>query len=200
MRHAALVRWATGGFLGLLIALATPIGLPAGEDPAAGEEREAAGEPQDSEAAPEIAPEMVAPFVVRQYGIRPKKLWKGILVALPEAGYPPEVVEEKAFSIRTSFVDFESQNFERNPADPPLPLGSRNYIITMREIRAGKVSLQIEIGKVPGGSELRVRARILVEGLDRRHRVRILTDRRSSGAIEEDLLKKLEARLELEAL
>jgi len=109
-------------------------------------------------------------------------------------------VEDGAFSLKTSFVDFESKNFDRNPADPPLPLGSRNYIITLKEVRAGKVSLQIEIGKVSGGSELRVRARILVQGLDRRQRVRILTDRRSSGAIEEDLLGKLGPRLGLEPL
>ena len=200
MRRAAPDRLVALGLLALLIALSAPTGLPAQEGGTGGEDPEGIGVAPDSAPSPEIPPEMVGPFVVGRYDIRPKKLWKGLLRVLPEIGYPPEVVEDGAFSLKTSFVDFESKNFDRNPADPPLPLGSRNYIITLKEVRAGKVSLQIEIGKVSGGSELRVRARILVQGLDRRQRVRILTDRRSSGAIEEDLLGKLGPRLGLEPL
>ena len=203
MRVVALGRKAAGGVLAFLITLSAPVGLsaqPAQEDQIGDGETDGVGEAHDSATAPEMAPEMVAPFVVRRYDRRPKKVWKGLLQALSQAGYPPEVVDEESLSVTTSFVDFESKNFARSPADPPLPLGSRNYIITLKEVRAGKVSLRIEIGKVPGGSELRVRARILVEGLDRRQRVRVLTDRRSSGAVEEDLLMKIEAILGLKPL
>jgi len=45
-----------------------------------------------------------------------------------------------------------------------------------------------------GGAELKMRARILVMGLDRVKQVRVLVDRRSTGVIESDFIHKLEAR------
>jgi hypothetical protein len=68
----------------------------------------------------------------------------------------------------------------------------------MNQVKEGKVSLEGIVTKGDGGSVLSLRARILVQGLDQMKRIRVLVDRRSSGSIESDFLRKLEDTLGLE--
>jgi hypothetical protein len=66
-------------------------------------------------------------------------------------------------------------------------------------VKQGKVSVEGIVTKgEDGGSVLSLRARILVEGLDQVKRIRVLADRRSSGVIESDFMRRLEDELALE--
>ena len=160
--------------------------------------------PQDSsEGAPaeeEIDPNAIAGFQTREYKIRPKKLWKALLRELEEHGYPPEEVDEKAHIVKTSFVDFEAKDFEGEVVGPPPTLGPNQHILMMKKTQMGKVSLEVRLAKSKAGTEMQVRARILVAGMDRRKRLRVLIDRRSSGIIEADFIERLETALGVEPL
>ena len=148
----------------------------------------------------EIHPDAVSSFLTRTYTIKPKKLWKGLLQALTDEGYPPEEVDDERRHLKTSFVDVESKGesepFE-NAVGPPPRFGPDYPIFQQIHVNQGKVSLEALVAPEGRGSALSIRARILVGGLDRRRRARILTDRRSSGLIEKRFLEKLENRLDL---
>ncbi|PYS94671.1 MAG: hypothetical protein DMF50_12060 [Acidobacteria bacterium] len=153
------------------------------------------GAPQGAPPTTQTPPESTSPFLVREYQIKPKKLWKAVLELLRESGYPPEETDESTMRVKTSFVDFDQKSFTEQVADPPPRLGSDYHIMQMNKVVGGKVSLEAVVAPKDGGSQLQIRARILVEGLDRQRHVRVLVDRRSSGVIEGDLLIKLHDRL-----
>ena len=81
-----------------------------------------------------------------------------------------------------------------------MRLGGSYHILQMIKVKQGKVSLEGVVTPTRKGTELRLRARILVMGLDRVRRVRLLVDRRSTGVIEADLIHRLETRLGIEHL
>ena len=165
---------------------------PAQDEPAP----EAAPAPAD--AAPDIHPDAVSSFQVRAYKASRKKLWKGLLQVLQEAGYPPEEVDAKERRVKTSFVDFNSRDYSEEVADPAPRLGAGYHILQMSKVKMGKVSLEgVVTDGEHGAAVVSLRARILVDGLDQRKRVRLLTDRRSSGVIESDFLRRLEDTLKL---
>ncbi len=142
-----------------------------------------------------INPDAVSSFITRAYEIKPKKLWKGLLETLQAAGYPPEEVDEKARRVKTSFVDFDEKNFSEPVAGEPPAFGPDYPILQLLKVREGKVSLEAVVALTDKGAALSLRARLLVHGLDRRRRLGVLTDRRSSGVIEAAILKTLEDRL-----
>jgi hypothetical protein len=146
---------------------------------------------------PEIAPQLVSPYQTRIYRIKPKKLWKALLEHLETAGYPPEEIDEATRTVKTSFVDFDQDDYSEQVTDPPPYLSPKYPILQMVRVREGKVSLEGVVEKEKGGAALRLRARILVQGLDRRQGIRVLTDRRSSGVIETEFLRRLEDGLGL---
>jgi hypothetical protein len=150
--------------------------------------------------APESRPEDLADFTVRSYRIKPQKLWKALLPALEAAGHPPEEIDQGTMTARTSFVDFEQKNFGEQVTDPPRPFGPGHPVITMKRVAVGKVSLEAIVSKTRGGAVLKIRARILVQGLDRRQRIMVMIDRRSSGVIEAEFLRKLEDDLVLKRI
>jgi len=145
-----------------------------------------------------IHPDAVSSFQIREYRLSEKKLFKGLLEILEQAGYPPEEIDTKAKRVKTSFVDFKSRDYSEGGVADPAPRLSPNYhILQMAQVKEGKVSIE---GVVTGGEEgavLSLRARILVQGLDQVKRIRVLVDRRSSGVIESDFLRKLEDTLDL---
>ena len=145
-------------------------------------------------------PDGISSFVVRAYKTREKKLWKGLLDALREEGFSPEEVDDESRIVKTSFVDFKQESYQNQVADPPQQLGNDYHILQMIKVKEGKVSLEGRIAPGQQGTELRLRARILVMGLDRVHRVRVLVDRRSTGVIESGFIHKLEARMGIEHL
>jgi hypothetical protein len=168
---------------------------PGPEEDAAPEQE---GVPPSSE--PEIHPDVVSQYQVRLYRIRPKKLWKGLLEVLEEEGFPPEEVDANAMTVKTSFVDFNQDDYVEQVAEPPPRLGPRYPIVQMIRVKEGKVSLDAVLSKRGRSTEMRMRARILVQGVDRRRRLRVMTDRRSSGLIESTFLRTLEDRLGLERI
>jgi len=149
---------------------------------------------------PQAPPQVESPFLLRAYRIRPGKLWKGLLDALREEGFSPEEVDDESRIVKTSFVDFKQESYQNQVADPPQQLGNDYHILQMIKVKEGKVSLEGRIAPGQQGTELRLRARILVMGLDRVHRVRVLVDRRSTGVIESGFIHKLEARMGIEHL
>ena len=157
---------------------------------------EGASTPADEE----ITPPDIAEFRTLDYKIRPKKLWKAIISELEERGFPPEEVDKKARIVKTSFVDFESKDFGGQVVDPRLSFGPNRHILSKNKIRMGKVSLEIRVAKSDAGTEMKVRARILVDGMDRRKMIRVLVDRRSSGIIEADFIERLETTLGIEPI
>ena len=170
---------------------------PVPAPPPAEPEGEAEAPPSDT--APEIHPDAVSTFQVRAYKSSRKKLWKGLLQVLQEAGYPPEEVDEKERRVKTTFVDFNARDYSEEVADPAPRLGPNYHILQMAKVKMGKVSLEGNVTDGENGAAvLSLRARILVDGLDQRKRVRILTDRRSSGVIESDFLRRFEDTLKLE--
>jgi hypothetical protein len=189
----------------LLPLLIVAIALPLAPAPAvARPQEETPGQPiardeggQGIYAGEDVPPELMSHFVARGYDVRLKKVWRALLQVLQDSGLPPEIVEEKDRTVRTSYADFKSSNYPQNPVDPPPPFTSRWHILTMKEISQGKAAIEAVVSKGEAGTEVRLRARILVQGLDRMRRIRLLTDRRSSGAIEKDLFQKLDAELGL---
>src|SRR2546422_2485582 len=147
-----------------------------------------------------VPPEAESSFLVRVYKIRPAKLFKGLLEALAAEGYPPEEVDEKSQTVKSSFVDFKQADFELQVAEPPPRLSGSYHVMQLLKMKAGKVSLEGVVAQGKEGSELRMRARILVTGFDRVKQVRVLADRRSTGSIEADFIHKFEARMGLEHL
>jgi len=143
---------------------------------------------------------MESSWVVRVYKIRPSRLFKGLLESLQAEGYPPEEVDESSRRVKSSFIDFKQGNFELQVAEPPPRLGGDYHVLQLLKMKVGKVSLEGVVQPGDDGSVLRVRARILVTGLDRVKKVHIFVDRRSTGVIEADFIHKLEARLGLEHL
>ncbi len=158
------------------------------------------GGPAPGSPASPVPPELEASYVVRTYKVRPTKLWKGLLESLQAEGYPPEDLDEEKRTVKTSFVDFKQDDYQLQVTEPPRLFGGDYHILQMIKVRQGKVSLEGVVTATKRGAELKVRARILVNGLDRVNRVRVLVDRRSSGVIEADFIHKFEARLDLEHL
>ena len=147
-----------------------------------------------------VDPDSIGPFRVRHYEIRSKKLWKGLLTALEESGFPPEEVDEKERFVNTSFVDFESKDYPGHVVELPNLRGIDTNILLTGRIRAGKVAFQARVSNGPHGAELKIRARILGQGHDRRKGIPVLVDRRSTGVIESEFLKQLEARLGIKSV
>jgi hypothetical protein len=182
-----------------LLPLALLILFPA---PAAAQDAPIPTPPATAETAPPpdagIHPDAVSSFQVRAYQISPKKLFRGLLDVLGQAGYPPEEIDEKSRKVKTSFVDFNARDYTEAVADPAPRLGATYHIMQMNVIKMGKVSLEGIVTKGEGGDAvLSLRARLLVDGLDQPTRVRVLTDRRSSGVIESDFMRRLEDTLGL---
>jgi len=181
-----------------------PSGAPVPEEtPAAASPRE--GEPAESappqgSAGESVPPEAQSSYLVRAYKVRPAKLWKQLLESLKAEGHPPEEVDEEKRTVKTSFVDFKQDDFQLQVADPPRLIGGDYHIVQMIKVRQGKVSLEGVVTPTKEGAELKMRARILVTGLDRVKQVRVLVDRRSTGVIESSFIHKLEARHGLEHL
>jgi hypothetical protein len=184
-----------GGASGEPAPQSTPAAESAPPATATGEDAQAQGS-----AGSEAPPEMQSSYIVRLYKVRPAKLWKGLLESLKAEGHAPEVLDETAHVVKTSFVDFKQDDYPLQVGDPPPTLGGSYHIVQMIKIRAGKVSLEGVVTPSKQGSELKLRARILVTGVDRVNKVRVLVDRRSTGVIESDFIHKLEARLGLEHL
>lgn len=149
---------------------------------------------------PQPSPDIQSEFLSRTYKIRPAKLWKGLLEALAAEGFPPEESNQDTRTVKTSFVDFTQDKYPTQVAEPPMRLGRGYHILQMIKVKGGKVSLEAVVAPSRNGTELRVRARILVMGLDRVRRVRVLVDRRSTGVIESDFIHRLEERLGIEHL
>jgi len=179
----------------------------------AGNDREGAAQPgtAQAEATPgepaqppaqdlKIHPDAVSSFVTRTYRIRPKKLWKELLESLKASGYPPEDIEEERMTVKTSFVDVKEADFPEPIGDRPPEFAPDYPILQLTKVYEGKVSLEGIVAPEGRGAALSLRARILVHGLDRRRHLRVLTDRRSSGVIEKEFLKKLETALSLAPL
>ena len=159
--------------------------------------------PVDGPAPPSAAdqgmhPDAVSSFQVRVYTLGTKKLWKGLLQVLEQSGYPPEEIDEKERRVKTSFVDFNAGDYSEAVAGPAPRLGPGYHILQMNVIKQGKVSIEAIVTKGDGGgSVLSLRARILADGLDQAKKIRLLADRRSSGVIESDFMRRLEDQLAL---
>jgi hypothetical protein len=184
---------------------ATPPGVSVPEQtPAAAatpqEDESTGGAPAQESGETEVPPELQSSDVVRVYKVRPAKLWKGLLESLKAEGYPPEEIQEETRTVKTSFVEFKQDAFPLQVADPPRLLGHGYHIVQMIKVRQGKVSLRGVVTATKQGTELKMRARILVMGMDRMKHVHVLVDRRSTGVIESEFIHKLEARLGLEHL
>jgi hypothetical protein len=177
-----------------------PGALRADQEPAAEPPTATDSAPPAEEAQPQPSPDELGPFLVRTYKIKPKKLWKGLLETLQASGYPPEELVEQEMSVKTSFVDFSQKTYSEEVAEPPPRLGSNYHILQMNRVLQGKVSLEAHVASKERGAELRIRARILVQGLDRQKSIRVLVDRRSVGVIEGEFLIKLQEALGLERL
>lgn len=156
--------------------------------------------PAPEGATPQVSPENQSPFLTRIYRIRPAKLWKGLLETLAAEGFPPEEIGAETRTVKSSFVEFSQDKYPTQVAEPPMRLGGGYHILQMIKVKQGKVSLEGVVTPTGKGTELRLRARILVMGLDRVRRVRLLVDRRSTGVIEADFIHRLETRLGIEHL
>jgi hypothetical protein len=170
--------------------------------PAAAQEAPIPTPPATPQTAPPpdagINPDAVSSFQVRAYRTSPKKLFRGLLDVLGQAGYPPEEIDEKSRKVTTSFVDFNAKDYSEAVADPAPNLSATYHIMQMKVIKMGKVSLEGIVSKgEEGDAVLSLRARLLVDGLEQVNRVRVLTDRRSSGVIESDFMRRLEDTLGL---
>lgn len=182
--------------LAVMVAVIPAAGSDNPAPPPEGQESEAPGET----GAGAIHPDAVSVFLKRTYTARPKKLWKALLGELPAAGYPPEEVDEARRTVTTSFVDFDQANYAQPVAEMPPRFGGGYTILQMVKVKLGKVSIEGIITPIEGGSELQLRARLLVQGLDRKRGIRVLTDRRSAGVIEGEFLARLESRQGLKRL
>ena len=176
-------------FLIAILPVGSALPVPRAEDASASESREAG-----------IDPDSIGPFRVRHYKIRSKKLWKGLLAALKESGFPPEEIDEKERFVKTSFVDFESKDYPGEVVEPPAILRIDPNILQVTRIRGGKVAFQARVSKGPNGTQMSIRARILGQGHDRRKGIPVFVDRRSTGVIESEFIKQLEARLGIKSV
>ena len=181
-------------------------GMVRGENrPRAGEEAadtatSAAEAPDEDDGSAAIHPDAISSFRTRTYQIKPRKLWVHLMRSLEEVGYPPEEVDEKEMRVKTSFIDFGSKDYSEEVAEAPPRLTPDYQVLQMKKVRAGKVSLEAVVASEKSGAALSLRARILVQGLDRRTGILIYADRRSSGVIEADFLRWLEDELKLKRL
>jgi len=181
---------------------ATASSTPEAQPPAAAPQASPTPEkaPPSEEPPSQVPPQVESAFLSRTYKVRPGKLWKGLLETLQTAGFPPEEVDNEGRTVKTSFVEFKQDDYQNQVAEPPVRLGGDYHILQMIKVKQGKVSLEGRVATGPHGTELRIRARILVMGLDRVHRISVLVDRRSTGVIEAGFIHKLEARMGLEHL
>jgi len=145
----------------------------------------------------QIHPDAVSSFLTRAYRTKPDRLWKGLMETLRAVGYPPEEVDEAHFKVKTSFVDVKGDDFPEPIGERPPEFGPTYTILQLPRVVDGKLSLEAIVAPEGRGAAISLRARLLVPGLDRKRRVRVLTDRRSSGVVEEELLKKLELALKI---
>jgi hypothetical protein len=160
----------------------------------------APGSPAPEAPDTQLSPENQSPYLTRTYKMRPAKLWKGLLAALEAEGFPPEETSQENRTVKSSFVDFNQEKYPAQVAEPPLRLGRSYHILQLTKVKQGKVSLEGVVASSKNGTELRLRARILVMGLDRAKGVRVMVDRRSTGVIEADFIHRLEERLGIEHL
>ncbi|HET6277182.1 MAG TPA: hypothetical protein VFG08_00205 [Candidatus Polarisedimenticolia bacterium] len=193
-RIAGFLAWGTTVVLLLTWAVAMVV---AQESPDIDEPGLPAGE---SEPGQDIHPDAVSRFVTRTYKTSPKALWNGLLSLLEESGYPVEEVDGKEMVVKTRFIDFKSTDYSEEVGEAQPRVSDDYTILQMRRVKVGKVSLEAAVSRSERGTDINIRARILVQGLDRKQNVLLLTDRRSSGVIEADFLRLLEDRLELERL
>jgi hypothetical protein len=184
------------------VALACQVLAAAGAGAAAPAREGEAVEPPSAGAAeePSIHPDAVSKFVIRTYSIGRKGLWKGLLTLLEESGYPPETIDDEEMIVKTAFVDFTAADYSEEVGEAQPRVSGDYTILQLRQVKVGKVSLEARVSRAEKGTELAIRARILVQGLDRKASLLVLTDRRSSGVIEADFLRVLEDRLDLERL
>jgi hypothetical protein len=172
-------------------------GVTTGTDPAGSMPAADSGEQPDADTAADaeaIHPDAVSPFLRRGYAMKPKRLWKALLEELPAAGFPPEETDEDRRTVKTAFVDFDQDQHTHPVADMPPRFGGGYTILQMVKVKTGKVSIEAIVTPIDGGAELKLRARLLVQGLDRKRGIRVLTDRRSSGVIEAGFLARLEEK------
>jgi hypothetical protein len=148
----------------------------------------------------QIHPDAVSSFLTRAYPTRPDRLWKGLMDTLRAVGYPPEEVDEAHRKVKTSFVDVKGDDFPEPIGDRPPEFGPTYTILQLPRVTEGKLSLEAIVAPEGKGAAISLRARLLVPGLDRKRRVRVLTDRRSSGVVEEEFLKKLELALKIKPI
>ena len=202
--HNVVRGWGILAITSLILALPLPTGgiargenqPPAGEEAADTEMSPAeASDEDDGEAA--IHPDAISSFRTRSYEIKPRKLWVRLLRSLAKSGYPPEEVDENEMRVKTSFIDFGSKDYSVEVAEAPPRLTPDYQVLQMKKVRVGKVSLEAVVAPEKSGAALSLRARILVQGLDRRTGILVYADRRSSGVIEADFLRQLEDELEL---
>lgn len=197
VHRAVIGRFAGWGAIGVLL-LASAGGVATAQ---VSREVEPPGLPAgDAEPGADIHPDAVSSFVTRTYKTGPKDLWKGVLDLLVESGYPPEEVDKKERVVKTEFIDFKATDYSEEVGEAQPRVSDDYTILQMRRVKVGKVSLEIRVSRGERGTDLAIRARILVQGLDRKEGILMLTDRRSSGVIEADFLVVLEERLELERL
>ncbi len=192
----------TAIILAVMVAVIPAAGFDNPAPPPEGPEGEGPGEtetPGETESGA-IHPDAVSVFLKRTYAARPKKLWKALVGELPSAGYPPEEVDEARRTVKTSFVDFDQENYAQPVAEMPPRFGGGYTILQMVKVKLGKVSIEGIVKPIEGGSELQLRARLLVQGLDRKRGIRVLTDRRSAGVIEGEFLARLESHQGLKRL
>src|SRR5258707_9598665 len=78
---------------------AAPSGTPAGEVTPPGDAPPAEPPTEKSGGAAEtgsqVPPELIPPYIVRIYPVRPARLWKEVLDSLEAVGFPPEVTDDK---------------------------------------------------------------------------------------------------------
>lgn len=169
---------------------------PPSESSAPGDAGDVAPPPDEG-----IHPAAVSPFRTRAYRIKPKKLWSGLLQTLEGAGFIPEQVDARGRTVKTEFREFKGTDYAEQVGERPPLLGGGYFILQKNTVSAGSAAIEAIVAPKGRGAELRMRARILVQGLDRRRgSVRVMTDRRSSGVIEDDLFSRLESSLGLERL
>jgi hypothetical protein len=147
-----------------------------------------------------IHPDAVSPFLKRAYTTKPKRLFKVLIEELTAAGFPPEETDAEQRTVKTAFVDFDQDKHDHPVAEMPPRFGGGYHILQMLKVKTGKVSIEAIVAPVEGGSQLNLRARLLVQGLDRKRGIRVLTDRRSSGVIEAEFLARLEEQQRLKRI
>src|SRR5437879_1851973 len=115
-RHAPAVREICALVLGTIVCVLSGVrpadAAPADESSPPPVLAPPSGVPAEGQSADEANPAPVPPdaessYLVRVYKMRPAKLFKSLLEALTAEGYPPEEVDEKGRTVKSSFVDFK---------------------------------------------------------------------------------------------